>query len=168
MKKLLINFLVLIISLSFCSCNKSDKVTAVTSGLVFEAETEYKENCFNYFVYIHSDGTTETELLNNGESTGLKTMISKNSVTLSASGLEKQTSLTSLPDGIILDFFAACYQDAKERDVKTVNDTFYTEGKTKKYDYKIILGATGLPIKIEESNFGISVDIKNATLKADD
>ena len=167
MKKLLISFLVLIIPLSFCGCNKSDKVTAVTSGLVFDAETEYKENRFNYFVHIHSDGTTETELLNNGESTGIKTVISKNIVTLSVSGLEKQTTLTSLPDGIILDFFATCFQDAKKRDVKTINDTFYTEGETDKYDYKIILGATGLPIKIEESNFGISVNIKNATLKSD-
>lgn len=164
MKKFISGLICFLGLILICGCNTSSKTFAVTSGISFNAEVCYGEDLLEYKVTLLENGDCETEVLDNGIPTGFKTLVNSDGINLTLEDLEHKTSLSALPDGLIIDLFACCFKDAKDKPVKELNHVLYTEGATEKYSYKIYLGETGLPIKIEENNFDISIIIKNASI----
>lgn len=162
MKKtfLIIPILILLI---FSGCNKkSSGVTAVTTELSFTAEISFMDTKSNYDIRITEDKGLEAIVIS-GKSDGMKLTFAEENLTISYSNLVYNTSITSLPDGIITDFLYAAFKNADINNVYSENEQYFITGKTDKYDYKIFIGQSGLPLKIEESKMGITATIKNAS-----
>ena len=81
-------------------------------------------------------------------------------------GLNYDTTIYELPQGTIIDFLYSAFSDVRLQECEVVkqNDEFFISGSTEKYNYKMIFGASGLPIEITEKS-GIKVTVKNATVK---
>lgn len=156
---------IICLSLFVCSgCNKkSSGVTAVTTGLSFTADISFYGLTTSYNVIISKDSVLEAEIIS-GSNKGLRCKISGNNVDIIFNGLNYSTNISSLPEGIITDFLYTAFKNANTRTVFTDDNQYYIVGDTEKYKYKIFLGLTGLPIKIEESQKDINVIIKNATV----
>lgn len=147
-------------------CNKkSSDVTAVTTGLSFTAEISYKNNTVSYSVTIFDNSDTEIKTLSDSLS-GLCYTFSGETVTVSYNGLEYNIPISSLPEGIITDFLYSVFCTVKENNsaVMSENDEYYISDRNEKYSFKIYLGETGLPLKIEDSENGITAIIKNASI----
>ena len=166
MKKIFCVFLALILFLISSGCeNKAEQISAVTKGLSFNAEVTYNGSIFLYFVDIDQNLTTQIEALENGEKSGFKTVFSDEGIVFKYNDLEYKTSSASLPDGIITDFIYSVFKNAEEATaIASDSGNASITDKTDKYSFVLTVGATGLPIKIEEKNFGISVIIKNAAI----
>lgn len=166
MKKIFCVFSALILFLIPSGCgNKTEEISAVTKGISFNAEVTYNGNTFLYFVDIDQDFTTEIEYLENGKKSGFKTVFSDEKIVFKYKDLEYKTSSASLPDGIIADLIYSVFKNAQETTaIAADSGNASITDQTDKYSFVLTVGATGLPIKIEEKNFGINVIIKNATI----
>lgn len=168
--KRIFSFLVCsLILINLCGCKSNSGVAAIVSDISFKAEADYGGKKLEYAVKIDSAGNTETEILKDGKPSGFKVWNDGVNTVFTLDGIEYKTSLSSLPEGIIIDLFYICFKDAAGKPVKAGENSFLVEGKTDKYNYEITLGETGLPLKLTESNLNISVIITNQSiLKASD
>ena len=166
MKKIVV-FSLLLVFVLFCGCNKiSSDVTAVTTGLSFTAEIEYVGFLSEYEVNITKDGSFDMTAIQPQSIKGMNIKLSDSKIKVDYNGLAYNTTLYELPQGIIVDFLYNAFSDIRlqEREVAKQNDEFFISGSTEKYNYKMILGASGLPIELIDKS-GIKVAIKNATVK---
>ncbi|MBO5019265.1 MAG: hypothetical protein J6D52_01235 [Clostridia bacterium] len=166
MKKAFLLIISFCLFLSGCKgYNKYPDVTAVTSGLSFIAKLSYMEDCYDYSVVIKENGETELKHISN-EKAGIDYTFKKDTVTYNFDGLEYKTDISAIPDSSTADFIYTVFKETGEmrNNVSYKNQEYYIKGETDKYKFKIILGQTGLPIKITDSKMGISVIIKNPTL----
>lgn len=169
MKKVFSFLICSIILINLCGCKSNSEVEATVSDISFTAEADYGGKKLEYAVKIDSAGNTETEILKSGKPSGFKVLNDGVNTVFTLDGIEHKTSLSSLPEGIITDLFYICFKDAAGKPVQADENSFLVEGNTDKYNYKITLGETGLPLKLTESNLNISVIITNQSiLKASD
>jgi hypothetical protein len=75
-----------------------------------------------------------------------------------------KTELTALPDDFKLDLIHTIFSDISKSKPMVIskNDSFFVEGETEKYKYKVFFGLSGLPLEIIEKNNNISIIISNA------
>ena len=150
--------------LIFCSgCDsKSSGVTAVTSGLSFDAKLIFSGKETIYTVNIEKDGTTETVL-----PSGTVFTFSDDTYTVNYEGLSKNAKLSSLNKNLYVDFFYSLFKALRENDCKvTVKDERYLiECNTDKYDFTLFIGQSGLPIEVNERNFGFKAVFLQTALK---
>ncbi len=161
MKKILCS---LFLVLTLCSCaTKTESITPVTKGLKFTAQISYYNESYECDVTVKQNGDTEIAFLIPEDLSGLKITYSGNSVTANYNGIEYKFTDDSLPQysvsDIIYKIFAAKYDTVTQQD-----DYYYVEYAKDDLNCKIVIGATGLPIKIEEKSSRFEIIIKNATI----
>ena len=161
MKKILCAFLVIF---TLCGCNKIAKnITPHTKGITFNAQATYYNECYECNVEIEQNGDTVITITEPNDIEGLIFSYKGNETLISYKGLEYKTNNNS-PEISVADFIYSVFQNPTGDIIKD-NDNLYIEGKTKKNNYKLFLGATGLPLKITTTSGGYEVIIKNATIK---
>lgn len=162
-----------LILISFCllftGCNgynKSSAVTVVTTELSFIAKLNYMNNSFDYSVTINENGDTAMKYISNSGEIGTDYIFQKDTVTYCYNSLEYKTDISSIPSSSVADFIYIVFReiDGLKNNVCYKNQQYYIKSETDKYKFKIILGQTGLPIKITDSQKEISVEIKKPTL----
>ena len=161
MKKALCLLFSLLIFCSGCD-SKSSGVTAVTSGLSFDAKLIFSGKETIYTVNIEKDGTTEIIL-----PSGAVFVFSDNTYTVSYDGISKTADLSSLNKNLYVDFFYSLFKAVREKDCKvTAKDNRYLlECNTEKYDFTLFIGQSGLPIEVNEKNFGFKAVFISPTIK---
>jgi len=159
-------FLFLFLSLSLSSCNnKSPGVTAIASGLSFSAQINDNGLCYTLYVEIDEKNNTENEIISDSSLKGMKIIFNESDTVINYKELEIAPEW--LPQNMHLDFIHSVFYDIKQKqqNPELKNGEYVIEGKTEKYDYRLLLGGSGLPIKIEDKSNSISVVIKDAKIK---
>ena len=167
MKKFFFILLCLFVTLTGCSgYKKSSAVTAVTTGLSFTAEISYEESSYCYFVEVGKDGKIRMQSRSEQSDTQTDYMFYNSTVTYIYNELEYSTDISAIPQSSVIDLIPAVLTEAGKagNNVNYKKEQFFLTGKTPKYNFTLFFGQSGLPIKITETQLGISVIIKNPTL----
>lgn len=163
MKKLIYCLVLASILVLNTGCKKSSDVTAVTTGLSFIAQISYEDSTMECSTVIKKDGATEITVIKPSDISGL-TVSFDGSTSLTYKGITHKLNGT-LPTknniNLIYDIFSNA-QNLKSNVIKK-GDGYILKGKTDFTNYEMLLGGSGLPIKITTSD-GIEIIIKNATL----
>lgn len=162
MKKILI--IVFCISFFIQGCKtKSPAVTPVTTGLEFIACISYQNENYQYNVKISQNGITEIETAFEPKITYLFT---GGKLTISYNDISHETEIQEINNKLPIDLIYSVFNSLShtKTDPAFKNDNCYIKGNTEKYSYICHFGMSGLPIKITESNYGITVIIKNASI----
>ena len=164
MKRLLC-YLTLITALVLnTGCEKSSAVTAVTTGLSFSAEITCEDYSAFIDAAINKNGNAEFTVTAPEKASGLKFKYTSHCV-LSYDGLEYPIK-GEFPEFGFINTVYEIFESAEKSKHKVTKTSqgFILKGKTDKTDYEMLLGESGLPIKITTDN-KMTVVIKNATLK---
>ena len=150
--------------ISGCKKEKS-KVKPITNNLSFTAEIEHNNIIYTYDTIINNDYEMELKATSSGLS-GLSYHFSGNTLTEKFNKLEHTIEISSLPDGVIIDFIYSVFStiSRNKTTVKFQDNQYFLSDKSDKYCFNMFLGQTGLPLKIEDKENGITVIIKNASL----
>lgn len=150
--------------ISGCKKEKS-KVKPITNNLSFTAEIEHNNIIYTYDTIINNDYEMELKATSSGLS-GLSYRFSGNTLTEKFNKLEHTIEISSLPDGVIIDFIYSVFStiSRNKTTVKFQDNQYFLSDKSDKYCFNMFLGQTGLPLKIEDKENGITVIIKNASL----
>lgn len=152
--------------LLFSGCgSKKTEVKPITKNLSFTAEIEHNNNFYTYDAKINNNYEIELKATSNGLS-GLSYHFSGNTLTEKFNKLEHTIDVSSLPDGVIIDFIYSVFSTISKNKttVKFQDNQYFLSDKSDKYCFNMFLGQTGLPLKIEDKENGITVIIKNASL----
>ena len=166
MKKLFCLFVCIILIL-LCGCkNKSSDVTAVTTGLKFTAVIDYGGKSYECDVEIPKNSNIIIKAVNPESLNGMIYNFSDSGVKIDFNGLTYDTDITALPKNSVFGFIYDIFRDAdkNKENVKVHNDDLLITGKTGAYEYNMFLGSSGLPIKIEAEENGITAFINRVTI----
>lgn len=147
-----------------CSCaTKAEKIKPLTKGLQFTAQIKFYNEEYECDTIIKQNGDTEISFLSPQYLSGLKITYSAGGVTANYQGLEYKYESGSLPQYSISDtlykILSYPYDTVIEQD-----DNYYVEYIEDNLNCKMQIGATGLPIKIEEKSSRFEILIKNPTI----
>lgn len=150
--------------LFLCSCStKTKNITPITKGISFESEISFYNETYLCNVNIQKNGDTEILFSSPQELTGLKINYIGNNVTVNYDGIEYTSVIDDLPQystsNIIYKIFSNNYNE-----VLFEEDNYFVKCKQGDTEYKMYIGATGLPIEIKSPFF--NAKIKNATIIA--
>ena len=161
MKKLLI-IILLLFSIQGCK-TKSPAVTPVTTGLEFIADISYQSDRYEYNVKINKNGITEIKSTFEPQLTYLFT---GGKLTISHNDISHETEIQEINNKLPIDLIYSVFNSLSHTKAEPIfkNNNCYIKGNTEKYSYLCYFGMSGLPIKITESNYGITVTIKNASI----
>ncbi len=145
-----------------CSCGtKTRKITPITKGINFESEISFYNETYKCNVNILKNGDTEIAFSFPEELSGLRINYSGKNVTVNYGGIEYTSVIEGLPQystsNIIYKIFSNNYTQ-----VLYEEDNYFVKFKDGDTDYKMYIGATGLPIEIKSPFF--NAKIKNATI----
>lgn len=156
MKKIFCLFFCIIL-LSGCN-KKSSEVTAVTTGLSFDAIVVSEDTETEYNITISKKGEINAVCPSNG----ISYKYNSDSLDITYKELTYSTDLSSVPEGFILDFINTVFKDCSKKSPLNRNNQYFLKGNTENYNYTIYFGATGLPLKIETQN--LTITIKKTTI----
>ena len=162
MKRFLSCFMLFAILVLNTGCKKSSAVTAVTTGLSFIARISYENNIIECSAVINKDGVAEITVIKPTSIAGLTATLDGNTA-LTYNGLTHTLS-GHLPEQnpIYLIYEILSHAEKQKNQVKKQDNSYILEGETDNTEYRIILGESGLPIKIITDKTEIL--IKNATI----
>lgn len=162
MKKLL--FVLPIIIFTLCSCTKkSPDVTAVATGLSFTAEIKQGKKDYVYDVVIDKNGAMT---LKSQDDKKLSFYFCGNTLNKRYDDIEFSSTVSSVAKNDTCDLLFDVFSDVKtNRSIYTKNNRYYQKGETQKYSYTLHITKSGIPLKLEESRFGITVLFKKANLQ---
>lgn len=165
MKRFLYLFLAVIMMVSNIGCKKSSDVTAVTKGLSFTAEITLGQLNISSDAVIKSDGTAEFKIISPEEIKDLCYICNGDSVTLKFNGLE-YTIEGNPPEAnaIVTVYKVFCLADSFKDSVTSKDGIFTLDFTLNGQNFTMLLGSSGLPIKILSKNADFEVIIKNATI----
>ncbi len=161
MKKLFSVILMLFL-LTGCRAT-SQKITPITHGISFDCEATYYNEKYECQVDIENNGNTEIAFISPAEIEGLKFKFSKNGVSVNFDEIEFISQKIVFENSVAS--FINEVLSAENSEVLKENDVFYTEGITDDFEYRLELGATGLPIKITTDSKAVEVLFKNVKIK---
>lgn len=159
MKKIIC--LIFLILLSFSGCaKKSPEVAPVTTGLKFNAEITNSEQKLNCSVKIDANSNMQMKI------DQIEYLFTGNTVTLNYGDISHQIEISSLPENTLTDFLYSVFNSVSKSDKNVMSDgeEYYISSSTDKYEYTCFFAQTGIPLKITEKNFGITVFISKATI----
>jgi len=143
-------------------CKKSSAVTAVTTGLSFNATISSHNSFIECDAVIDKNGSYEFTVTAPEKAKGLKITYKGNKV-LSFNGLEYNIDGNYEKYGILDKLYEILLSAENNKNkVNKIDNSYILKGKTDEDDYEILLGESGIPIKITSGN--IEIAIKNATI----
>ena len=145
-------------------CNNNfRKFEPITKGIDFLAEIKYYNEHYECICDINSSGEMHAEFTYPAEIEGLKYNVSKNGISAEYEELEyinKNEIFENTAAYLIWDVLSNV-----KGQVKSEDNLFFVEGKTKEFDYRLELGSSGLPIKLTTKPDIIEVTFKNVKIK---
>ncbi len=161
MKKI-ISLLSVLFFLTGCSAVHS-KVKPVTSGISFSCEAVFYNEVFLIDGTVEKNGDTFIKFNSPAQIEGLKYTYTANGVSVNFNEVEyiadKKIFESSLSNFI--------YEVLKNKDTQVLikDDVFFIKGKADNFEYKLELGATGLPIKLTTVSDAVVINFKNVRIK---
>ena len=160
--KRVFSVLLVVIMLSGCS-SKATKIETVTKGISFECEITYYNETYECDCVVQKNGEATFKFKYPTEIEGLEFLFSKNGVSAKYNEIEhinENETFRNTAAYLIWDVLSNA-----SGEVKSENDVFFIEGESKEYDYRLELGATGLPIKLKTNPDIIDVTFKDVKIK---
>lgn len=160
MKKIL---LILLSVLLVTGCNaKKSGIKPILKGISFECDVTYYNENYSCKGDVEKNGNMVIEFVAPSELEGLKFTFSENGVLANfneieyiASKMVFENSAASLISKVLGD---------SDSSVLKEDDTFFIEGVADDFEYKLILGGTGLPIKITTRPDVATIEFKNVKI----
>ncbi len=157
-------FSVILVLLLLSGCGiVSTKVEPVTKGLTFSCDITYYNETYSCNGDIHKNGDMEIEFISPADLEGLKYTFTDKGVAVNFNEIEY------ISQKIVFESSAASFINEVLQNCDTTvmkhDDIFYTEGTTTDFEYKLELGATGLPIKITTRPDAVLVVFKNVKIQ---
>ena len=156
-------FSVILVLLLLCGCKGKAKITPVTKGISFSCIATYYNETYECDCDVQKNGDTSVEFKSPADIEGLKFTFSKNGVSVNFKELQYvsekivfENSVSSLIYDVISE---------SEKEVFVQDDVFYIEGVNNEFEYKLQLGATGLPIKITTRPDIAQIEFKKVKIK---
>lgn len=166
MKKLTAFIFAALMILSAASCaQKRSDIQPLTSGITFNCEITYYNECYEASADISDDGVMTCEITSPDTLKGLKLIFNGDDMTAEYRGLEYKNDISSLPQGTAFTNLYRILRAAAKSEVVFENDNYCINGKTEDISFRLILGATGLPISAEVPDSGFRISFKNTTIK---
>lgn len=170
MKKIISFALIIVLSLTLGGCfSKTADIRPITKGISFTAELTYYNECCEANVKVSENGKAEAEITSPDTIKGLVFYFDGDAVTARYAGLEYKTDYAALPEGnaCIRLYEILKYASGDGISVTADGDDYYIsrEGDSR---CKLFLGATGLPIKAEDTLNGFTAVFKNVTIQKSD
>ena len=159
MKKIIC--LIFLILLSFSGCaKKSPEVTPVTTGLKFNAQITSGEQKLNCSVKIDANGNMQMKI------DQIEYLFSGNNVTINYADISHKTEISALPKNTYTDLLYIIFNSISKSGKSVISDDkqYYISNSTDKYEYTCFFAKTGIPLKIEEKNFGIIATITGSVI----
>lgn len=153
----------LVFSLSGCKSGQSE-IRPITKGITFAAEITYYNEYCEGTVSVDENGKMNIEITFPDTVKGLTLTFDGGGIKAEYAGLEYEIS--SLPEGIACGRLYEILEDTFSEDVKVTadGDESYIAGAAGDSEYRMYLGATGLPISAEDINGTFCVNFKNVTI----
>ena len=167
MKKVISVALLIFITLTLGGCSgKKTDISPVTRGISFTAELTYYNECYEAEVKIAESGAADFEITSPDTIKGLTFRFEGDSVTAEYLGLEYKTDLHSLPEGNACIRLYEILKDASSEEISvTADGDDYYISRDGENRYRLYVGATGLPIKAEDTSKGFTAVFKNVTIQ---
>lgn len=141
---------------------KSPEVTPVTTGLEFVSEIKYLNEIHKYKVNIDRNGNMEMRSM---LSPNIDYLFTGGKVTVTFDSITHETELSTLSNKLTIDLLYSVFNSVSKDKTAVYNkEKHYIKGNTNKYFYTYTFGMTGLPIKITEENFGVTVMITDCSI----
>lgn len=160
-------FSLILIFTAFTGCSgKSADITPVTENITFTAELTYYNECYEGNASVLQDGSMHIELLSPDELKGLSFNFDGEQAAAEFSGLKYNYKPAEMPEGAVCTYLYDIFSDIRKRNKAVISDKngYYIYGDIGKSKYKMLLGATGLPISVDSEASGFSAVFKNATV----
>lgn len=163
----LLSAIITVFSFSGCA-EKRSNISPLTKGITFTAELTYYNECYESLVSVSQNGDMDIEITAPDTIKGLSFHFDESGVTAKYSGLEYKYDTKALPEGIVCTCLYNIFRDTQKPDAAVIadKDVYCILGNTGKTDYKMYVGATGLPISAEDEKSGFKADFKNVTINA--
>lgn len=151
-----------VLLLFLCSCStKAKNITPITKGICFESEISFYNEAYKCNVNILKNSDTEISFTSPQELAGLKINYSGKNVTVNYGGIEYTSVIEELPQFSTSNIIYKIFQNNYTQ-VLYEEDNYFVKCKQGDTEYKMYIGATGLPIEIKSPFF--NAKIKNATI----
>ena len=137
---------VILLLLLLCGCAGETKVEPVTRGITFNCEAVYYNENYECVCDVQKNGDMTVQFTWPADIEGLEFSFTKNGVKAHFRDLEYINDKVIFENSVATLIYDVLSME--EAIVLEEDDVFYTEGVSKDFDYKLQLGATGLPIKI--------------------
>ncbi len=139
-------FSVILVLLLLCGCKEVSKVVPITKGITFSCEATYYNEAYECNCDVQKNGDMTVEFVAPADIEGLKFTFSKNGISVNFKEIEYVSEKIVFENSVASLIHEALSQT--DREVLEDADVFYIEGVNNEFEYKLELGATGLPIKI--------------------
>lgn len=156
-------FISVILLLLLCGCAGQTKVEPVTKGVNFECEAIYYNESYECLCDVQKNGDMTVKFTWPADIEGLEFSFTKNGVKAHFKELEYINDKVVFENSVAsLIYEVMSMEDAT---VLEQDDVFYIEGANNDFEYKLQLGATGLPIKITTTPDIAKVEFKKVKIK---
>ncbi len=153
-----------IVTLMFliCGCNGETNIIPIKTGIEFSATATYYNETYECDCDIQKNGDMTVKFTYPADIEGLKFIFTDNGVSVNFKEIEYinekiifENSVASLIYEVLVNNNAKVYEN---------DEVFYIEGVNNDFEYKLELGATGLPIKIITRPDIASVEFENVKI----
>lgn len=170
MKKIITVSFFILLALALCGCTgRKTDISPVTRGISFTAELTYYNECYLAEVKIAESGAANFQITSPDTIKGLTFRFEGDSVTAEYLGLEYKTDFQSLPEGNACIRLYEILTDASSEEISvTADGNNYYISRDGENRYRLYVGATGLPIKAEDTSKGFTALFKNVTIQKAD
>ncbi len=145
-------------------CRQKCSVTPLVRGISFSCTVKYYNECYEGEVSVAENGDTDIKITSPEGLSGLILHFKGDGAAAEYSGLNYKYNISEMPEGMAFTYLYEILRNAENGEVSLENDKYFTESKSGSRTYRLYLGATGLPISVEDLHGGFSAEFGNVTL----
>ena len=153
----------MLVVLLLCGCKAKAGITPVTRGITFLCEATYYNETYECKCEVQKNGDTAVQFTAPADIEGLKFIFTKNGVSVNFKEIEFVNEKIVFENSVASLIYEALMQN--DATVFEEDDIFFVEGVNNDFEYKLELGATGLPIKITTRPDVAIINFKNVKIK---
>ncbi len=155
-------FSVILVLVLLCGCKSQTKITPLKTGITFYANATYYNESYECECDIQKNGDMTVEFTYPTEIEGLKFVFTKNGVSVNFKDIEYVSDNIVFENSVASLLYEVLSKNKAE--VFESDDVFYIEGVNNDFEYKLELGATGLPIKITTKPDIAKIEFRNVKI----
>ncbi len=155
-------FSAVLILLLLCGCSNKTEIKPVKTGILFSAIATYYNETYECNCDIQKNGDMTVEFTYPADIEGLKFKFSDNGVSVNFKEIEYVSEKIIFENSVASLIYEV--MSGKSSEVYESEDVFYIEGVNNDFEYKLEIGATGLPIKITTRPDIAKIEFKKVTV----